>query len=52
MVSWHRFLIELEVIALVESGWDSDADSNAGGISSDEECKLIVQPGLDYDFTG
>ena len=51
MASLRRYFTEEEVIALVESGWDSDAGSHAGGISSDEEFELNVQLGLDNDFT-
>ena len=51
MASRRRYFTEEEVIALVESGWDSDAGSHAGGISSDEEFELNVQLGLDNDFT-
>ena len=52
MASRQWYLTEEEIAALVESGWDSDADSNAGCISSDEELQLNMQLGLDGDFTG
>ena len=50
MARRQRYLTEEEIAALVESGWNSDADSNAGGIPSDEEFVLNMQLGLDNDF--
>ena len=50
MASRSRYLTGEEIAALLESGWDSDADSKAGGISSDEEFVLNMQLGLDDNF--
>ena len=52
MASRWRYLTEEEIVGLVKSGWDSNADSNAGGSSSDQEFILNMQLSFDNDFTG